>query len=245
VAAPAIARGLGCDADRILAGLIRLWHRCWSLESDRITTVELGGVFGGRELSKTIEALVAHGFLEPSEQVFRVRGGDRYLRLRDSRRRGGKAAASNLKRGTFPGSSAGTKPELSPGRMPALSPNTEHRTPRTPKEEEPRPKITTAHIVTRPTTEPEGWGGEDFWRWFQFKRQEAGFVAEPGPPRAVNAWYSTALMTIGGNVEAIQEAVYRFGSDKHWQRTAPPLPWAAFAKCWTNFIPRGAVNAES
>lgn len=93
-------------------------------------------------------------------------------------------------------------------------------------------------VVAKPTTPPEAWTGDDFWQWAQFKRQEAGFVAETRRPRDLGGWYSTALMTLGGDVERLQEAFYRFGEDRHWQAAKPALPFSAFVSQWTDFVPR-------
>ena len=89
VLAPAVARSTGIDENRILAGLMRLWHRSWSVTSDRITAKELVGLFGPDQIEDLTEALCGD-FLERCESDFRVRGADRYLRLKESRRLGAK-----------------------------------------------------------------------------------------------------------------------------------------------------------
>ena len=111
-------------------------------------------------------------------------------------------------------------------------------------ESTPPPKIreVVPFVVTKPTTSPEAWTGEDFWRWAQFKRQEAGFVAETRRPRDLGGWYSTVLMTLQGDVQRLQEAFYRFGEDKHWQAAKPALPFGAFVAQWGDYVPRKAAN---
>lgn len=94
--ADAVARAANVGGDRILAGLVRLWHRCWADEVDHVDRDELAGVFGFEGIDRVIASLVAFGFLAVSELVWRVKGASRYLRLRESRRRG--AAATNAKK---------------------------------------------------------------------------------------------------------------------------------------------------
>lgn len=96
--ADATARAARVQPDAILAGLVRLWHRCWVDEADVFTRAELGGLFTVLELRPVLAALVSFGFLERARKgSFRVRGAKRYLRLKESRRRG--AAKTNaLKR---------------------------------------------------------------------------------------------------------------------------------------------------
>lgn len=121
----AVARSAGVGRDRALAGLVRLWHRCWADEADVFTADELAGILGARRIDRFAASLVSFGFLEPTGEAFRVKGGDRYLRIRESRRRGGKASAKHLKRGNQsqlnPSSRAGSQPGLSPSSTPALS----------------------------------------------------------------------------------------------------------------------------
>lgn len=106
------------------------------------------------------------------------------------------------------------------------------------------PREVIALAVTPPDTPPGTWSADDFWRWAQSKRMRAGLVAETRrpDPRALSSWYSGALATLGGEVERLQEAFYRFGDDKHWQAATPPLPFRAFMTQWDSFVPR-RVNA--
>lgn len=91
--ASAVARASGSEESRIGWGLVLLWHRCWADEVDELDRAELAGVFGLANLDATIAALVAFGFLAANESTWRVKGASRYLRLKESRRRG--AAATN------------------------------------------------------------------------------------------------------------------------------------------------------
>lgn len=145
VHAPAVARTLEEPVAITLGGLNLLWHRCWSTKSATITRIGLAGIFGMDRVDLRIEAMVDAGFLAPEDGGFRVRGAEKYLRIRAGNSKGGKAAAGNLRRGTQPGGKpetkpgtepgvsregAGTKPGVLPGSMPALTPSTEHRAPK-------------------------------------------------------------------------------------------------------------------
>jgi len=99
-----------------------------------------------------------------------------------------------------------------------------------------------AVVFEAPTNPPESWGAEDFFAWAQAKRQKAGFAGERRRPRNLASWYSAALSQLGGNVEALQEAFYRFGDSKHWQAADPPLPFQAFVSQWDRYLPRGALH---
>ena len=122
---PMVARAAGVADDRVLAGLVRLWHRCWSTSSDRLTATELAGLFGGDRIEALTEALCVE-FLERSSDGFRARGAARYLRLRASFRDG----ARKTNEGRLKGDALRRRPKAS-AYSDALSPNTEHRTPNT------------------------------------------------------------------------------------------------------------------
>jgi len=139
-----VAANVGCAAgvseDLVIAGLARMWAYCFRCPTDRVAATHLRGFFGGKDCS---EALVAFGFLEHGESDFRVRGAERYLRVRDARRKGGLAASGNLRQGSKPSPaelrSAPADSRLDPGSLPALgpadsrplhrAPNTDDRTP--------------------------------------------------------------------------------------------------------------------
>ena len=133
VQGPAMARALGVDEKTVLAGLLRLWHRCWSLKTDTITAIEVRGFIPHQDACATMEAF---GFLASvGDEKWRVKGADTYLRVRDSRSKGGVARAASA------GRSAGKFTSRTPAQhqqdtstAPALTPNTEHRTPNTKKD---------------------------------------------------------------------------------------------------------------
>lgn len=146
VLAPGVARASGVSEDRILAGLLRLWHRCWSTKSVVLSRIALASVFGADGIDLVVDALVDSGFLETLPEGWRVKGSERYLRLAEARSKGGKAASANLIPG---GPKTSTGPRLQPrvsrgsaegqpskdlGSTSALSPSTEHRAPNTKEE---------------------------------------------------------------------------------------------------------------
>jgi hypothetical protein len=145
VTGPMVARALGEPLPFTLGGLNLLWHRCWSLKTDTITAVGLTGIFGPEKLDARIALLVDAGFLEPAGAQFRVRGAERYLRIREGNSKGGHASKRNLIPGGPRGGRAEVEPsppaEVEPRSSPEApsaplgsSPNTEHRTPNTRKE---------------------------------------------------------------------------------------------------------------
>lgn len=94
--AAAVARSSGASEEAVGWGLVRLWHRCWADEIDHLGRGEMAGVFGGQNLDLVTAALESFGFLERSEAGWRVKGAGRYLRLKESRRRG--AVETNAKK---------------------------------------------------------------------------------------------------------------------------------------------------
>lgn len=97
VYAPAVARTLDEPVAMTIGGLALLWHRAWSTKSARISRIGLQGVFGPDRIDLRIEALIDAGFLEVmSDGTFRIRGAERYLRIREALSRGGHASKGNL-----------------------------------------------------------------------------------------------------------------------------------------------------
>ncbi len=232
------ARASGTNEDRVLAGLVRTWHRVWSSRADIMTRADLAAVFGGERLDELIEALTA-GFLEPrGDGSWRIRGAGRYLRVKVAQSDAGKANAGNLKRGTkVPGSSP-AHPRLEPEVVPALSPSTEHRAPSTERKEEAPPP---QKLVVRPPpiAPPDKFAnGSAFWSWAQWKRHEVGHVAEKPPhPQKLSSWWSDALMELNGRPERLEPAFYKFAEDPHWDSRTPSMPFAGFMSVWRNFVP--------
>ncbi len=145
--AGATARAAGVSEDAVLAGLIRAWHRCWADEIDTIADIELAGLFSTDDHPRMANSLAAFGFIEAVEKGFRIRGASRYLRLKESRRRGAEItnSARALKRRSESEPERTLKDALSPSHRVTESPSTEEklagaqkpRTPRHPKEPKP------------------------------------------------------------------------------------------------------------
>lgn len=154
--AASVGRAGGLSEDAALAGLVRLWHRCWADKITVLSTSEVAGVFAfnmsdPHAQTRAIGALEAFGFLEAKGVMWRVRGAARYLRLHEARKRGGRASAGNLNKGKSPGLRAGPQPEvvsqLAPGSAPALSPSTEHPSPNLEAKPSPRSRVVSDRLV--------------------------------------------------------------------------------------------------
>lgn len=126
-----VARSSGTSEDRILAGLVRLWHRCWATTSEVATRAHLAGVMGGESIDCVIEALVELGFLEPQDGGWRVRGAKRYLRLKAARKAGAEKTNAARSRATTKPRSRASMSVAQASLPDALSPSTEHRAPNT------------------------------------------------------------------------------------------------------------------
>jgi len=135
-AMPKVARAAGLSVGDVAWGLMELWEHAWREKTDVATGPVLAGCFGGG--AATTDALVAFGFLEPTQDGYRIRGASRYLRIQEARSRGGKASSGNLKRGPRkarqPGSALGSLPAAAggqpgsvPGSAPALTASSEQR----------------------------------------------------------------------------------------------------------------------
>ena len=274
-----VGHAAGISEELVITGLARLWAFCFRQKTDRVSFLHLKGFFKGGD---AWQALVAFGFLavEPGttppgqfdpldDAAFRVRGADRYLRISEGRRKGGKAAAAagNLLKGAARSAPAlaPAAPQLEPGLSPALGPAqhqpyTEHRAPSTEHRapvaaEAPPPQLAVVESVdptppgelhqhlTPPDSPPDGWTAEDFWRWAQcLRRDRAGLVIERWPkPRALSDWWREASAV--ASVETLRDAFVRYGDDKHWQTRTPPLPWAGWASQWGKYLLAGGARA--
>jgi hypothetical protein len=95
-------------------------------------------------------------------------------------------------------------------------------------------------VVEAPTSPPDTWLADDYWRWAQSKRQQAGFVAEKHPGPDLAGWYSQTLASLNGDVERLKEAFLNFGDSPFWQKPKEPpaLPFRGFMSQVDRFIPR-------
>lgn len=96
-----VAKATGVDVGSIVWGLLELWERVWGTKQDVVSHVVVSGCFGPDLQIR--EALVEFGFLEPVDNLFRVRGADEWLFRAEAASKAGKASAaagkslSNLK----------------------------------------------------------------------------------------------------------------------------------------------------
>lgn len=222
-----VARTAAITEDRALAGLVRLWHRVWSKTSDTLTLAQLAGVMGGERITEVAASLVAHGFLEPLEGAFRVRGAERYLRVKASRAEGAKKtneARSRAKRADALERSGANAPRRS-------SPSTEHRTPNTTttKDSDPRhsplvARLTATFADVRETKYP-------------FTARDAKAVEgllESAEPEAIDAAWRKSLTHRGfPTVSTLSELKTHLA---HFLGTGPPVGprGPADVPQWTN-----------
>lgn len=226
----AVARAAGTSEDRVLAGLVRLWHRVWAEEADHFDQRQLGGVFGAEGIDHLLAALVSFGFLEPADDVFRVRGASRYLKLKTSRKLG--AEKTNQKR--WAGRSRATPGDAleRPGAMGgaslnvALSPITDHRSP-----------ITEKTTTDRPP--PPADSGEGFWQWAQRQRVEHGLAEEkPLAPARLATWFTQAMLELNGDRARLERAYGSYTDSDYWKTQKPPWPFGGFISQWRDHVPR-------
>jgi hypothetical protein len=233
VHAPGVARCAGVSEDRILAGLVRLWHRCWSTKTDLISRVALSASMGGERIDDIAAAMVDSGLLEPVADGWRVRGADRYLRLTEARKRGGKAAAKHLVPGARFSASAQSQPRASPepaekvsGLVSALTPSTEHRAPNTLK----------AAAGSAPLTTAIGW-----WVEAQRRREAAGLQRETPPgPGKLDHWFAVAMLE--ADEQKLLAGYDAFLVDPFWRNEADKrCAWSGWLNQWRDFVTRATA----
>lgn len=117
---PDAARAARLEEATIALGLLRMWRWCWREKKDTINRGQVRGFFGvGDDVA---EALANFGFLETIEaDAFRVRGADRYLRIRTAQAEAGRQKSTNLKKGKKR-SNPETEPEKTREPLPAPLP---------------------------------------------------------------------------------------------------------------------------
>lgn len=83
-----VARACDARPGDVLWGLTGLWLHVWRTESATVPMVVLAGCFGAHPGMP--DALEAFGFIERTPEGIRIRGADRYLRIRQAQREGGR-----------------------------------------------------------------------------------------------------------------------------------------------------------
>jgi hypothetical protein len=237
---PGAAQCSGVSEDVIGWGLPKLWRYCWRERTDRVSLTVLRGMFG----ADVTEGLVAFGFIAPDGLAFRVRGADRYLRVRKAQSDAGKATRAKLKL-----SSSSALAGVEQPTNPALTANSEQRTASNEQRAavEDQPLHAGPLVFEPPDSPPDAWSAQDFERWFQCRRQAAGLPAERQRPhpRALSTWWSAALGTPGITVEVLKGAVYAFGKDRHWEHATPPFPFRAFMSQWDKYAAAEVARAAA
>lgn len=78
--------------------------------------------------------------------------------------------------------------------------------------------------------------GEAFWAWVQHQRVALGYVTEKPPRKPLGHWWSEVMLELNGRPEPLEDALRRFGANKHWANTDPPWPFPAFMKNWRDYV---------
>jgi hypothetical protein len=232
--APSVARAAGVSEDRVIAGLVRLWHRCWSTAKATLQRSEVAGAFGPERLDEVIGALEVDFLEKQGDGSFRVRGADQYLRIKEGRRKGAEKTNRAL---------AERRSSVAPASLPnALSPNTEHRTPNTdpPKKhaatEPAEPQVAAFHIEPPDLGVIDSWSKEDFWKAAELFRRELGYPPQKWPhPIGLTRFWGEARAV--AEVRELAVAFKGFAASDHWRKAQPPAPFAGFMSQWNNFLP--------
>ena len=225
---PSVARAAGVSEDRVLAGLVRLWHRCWSVSREALSRVELAGAFGPERLDDLISALCVDFLEVQGDGSYRVRGADQYLRIKDARRRG----AEKTNRAMAERRSSDAPATLNRSLPNALTPSTEHRAPNTEK---------AAAGDPLPLTTAEG-----FWVACQDRRDAIPGMVREQPPAKLDHWFSDAMMHVHGDEQRLLAGYELFLVDPFWRNQAKQrCHWGGWIKQWRDFVTRaGAAPVE-
>lgn len=93
--APLIATVTGLKPADVTHGLMTMWVYVFRSSIDRVTDIHIDAFFGAKKIAPV---LATFGFLEADGDGWRVRGGDRYKRVREMRSKAGKVGrAAQLK----------------------------------------------------------------------------------------------------------------------------------------------------
>lgn len=81
---PDAARSAGISEAEMGYGLLRTLDYCWTAKTETVAQAHLRGFFGG-DLERVAGALCAFGYLSADGEVWRVKGAERFSRVRDAR----------------------------------------------------------------------------------------------------------------------------------------------------------------
>lgn len=236
---PDTARAADVPEAVIGYGLLRLWGFCWTAKVEHVEGSHLRGFFQAPDYQLITDALCAFGFLERQPNRFRVRGAERYLRVRKARSEGAKK--TNEKRWSevakppqeiAPASLERQLSDQQPSPPVALTPSSEQRAPNTEHR---------AAIVVPLPKKPENRfeSGDAYFAWLQHERHAAGFVTEK-PPAGLGAWFSEVMLELNGDGERLDATVRAFAKDAFWRQRNAPMR-GLMAK-WRDYVPRAVAS---
>lgn len=239
---PAVGAAAGVSPDVVAHGLLKLWAWCFREETDSVTDVHLAGFFG----PGVAPALEAFGFLEKSDAGWRVKGAQRYLRVKEQRRNAGRARS--LSAGRSAGKFTSEKPaedQRSASEKPALTPSTEHRAPNTESKAlyaDANLAVAAFELPVPDPTKMDSWTAQDFWAACEGIRRSMGYAPErwPSPIPLARMW-SEALGL--ASVRDLGRGFEKYAADPFWRSKAPPAPFKGFLSQWSKYLPT-KVNHE-
>jgi len=180
--------------------------------------------------------MVAAGFLEPRETMFRARGMSRYIDAEHTRLTK-KAHRNNPTR-------TPVAPRSDPGGTPVTPRSHPGRTPVTPdivetKDERGETKDERRKTVDErpPSPSKADTMVDRFWQHAQRERVEIfGRVQErPPQPRQLSKWFNEATLELRGDTRRLQAAWSMYCHDPYWLDRG--VPWAGFMAQWQKFVP--------
>jgi len=232
-----VARDVGAAAslseERITHGLLRMWAWCFREKTDTVSVIQVQGFFG----PEAAPALVAFGFLAQTENGFRVRGAERYLRVTKQRSEAGRARSSSAGRsaGKFTSGQPAdnqrqpAEHQRTTSEKPALTPSTEHLAPNT---------LKAAAAGSAPLTTAIGW-----WVEAQRRRETAGLHKESPPhPGKLEGWFAEAMLETNGDEQKLLGGYDAFLVDPFWRNEADKrCAWSGWLNQWRDFVTRATA----
>lgn len=243
---PNVARVAGISESEVAYGLLHLWRYAFREKTDSITRTHLAGFFPG-DHGRVLTALETFGFIAlPVDGVVRVRGAERYLRVSEAKRKGGKARAANATRAGGKLAAAGdstSRPPAYAGEVLASAGEPHQQPPALTANSEQRTANLKAEAVVAPPLPPKKpddpfTSGAAYFAHIQHERMEGGLAREKPPhPNKLSSWWSEALMELNGDAKSLDDAFSDFTKDPYWKQTSPPFPFSAFMSQWRNYVP--------
>lgn len=228
---PDAARSAGLPDAELGYGLLRLWSYCWTTKTDVVKPAHLIGFFGG-DSARVVAGLEAFGFLQTDPNGLRVKGVEKYLRIRKAQSEAGKTRAAELNSSAATaGSSPPAEQQVSRPTVPPLTASSEQRTANT---EHPA-----AVVPLPPKPENRYESGEAYFAYLQHERHEAGFVTEK-PPAGLSGWFSEVMLELNGDHARLDATVRAFAKDPYWR--AKNAPMKGLMAQWRRYVPRAVSS---